>query len=381
MTIASARSLTTTGVFGRLLTATAWRTNSATSRSSRCRRIAPASNREISSRSSTSDWKRATSPTSRSSAAAARSGRSSRRACITSALAASVISGERSSWLTSLAKRASRSTRVCSASAMSLNAFVNVLRSGSSDGSRRVSIRPPAIALAAWAASPSGRTARRAANEPISTPASVVMIPPNSRLRLTLLQRRLHVAQREELEVRPVARLQREADDQGRLAVDAGDLPRGDAVVDDPLAQRRGDRVAPVHRIARHPLALVEHGDAQHAELPEPAHHVGRRAVVAEQLVLRHLGVAPGLLDGGALALVDDAGTGEAVADGAEEDRQEQRAQHEHHQHPGAQAEALGPQRLDPVDQRAPLVGGSGPTRTPPPRCSTSPVPRQACRR
>ena len=44
---------------------------------------------------------------------AACSGISSRRACITSTDAASVISGERSSWLTSDANRASRSTRCC----------------------------------------------------------------------------------------------------------------------------------------------------------------------------------------------------------------------------------------------------------------------------
>ena len=83
--------------------------------------MAPASNRLISSRSSTSPWNRATSLVSRSSAAWARSGSSWRRASITSTEADSVISGERSSWLTSEAKRASRSMRSCSAEAMSLN--------------------------------------------------------------------------------------------------------------------------------------------------------------------------------------------------------------------------------------------------------------------
>ena len=52
-----------------------------------------------------------------------RGGPASPRRC-----AASVISGERSSWLTSLAKRASRSTRCCSASAMSLNAVGSTLQ-------------------------------------------------------------------------------------------------------------------------------------------------------------------------------------------------------------------------------------------------------------
>ena len=59
-----------------------------------------------------------------------RSGISSRRASITSTEAASVISGERSSWLTSDAKRASRSTRCCSASAMSLNDSVRIAQIG-----------------------------------------------------------------------------------------------------------------------------------------------------------------------------------------------------------------------------------------------------------
>ena len=96
--------------------------------------MAPASKRLISSRSSTRPWKRLTSLVSRSSAAWARSGSSSRRASITSTDADSVISGERSSWLTSEAKRASRSMRSCSAEAMSLNELASTPRSGSSVG-------------------------------------------------------------------------------------------------------------------------------------------------------------------------------------------------------------------------------------------------------
>ena len=137
--------------------------------------IAPASKREISRRSSTRPWNRMTSLDSRSSADCARSGRSSRRASITSTDAARVISGDRSSWLTSDAKRASRSTRCSSASAMSLNDSVSTRRSGSSVNSNRVSRRPPAIAEAAWAAVPSGRTARRAEKIPTSTPSPVVI--------------------------------------------------------------------------------------------------------------------------------------------------------------------------------------------------------------
>ena len=79
-----------------------------------------------------------------------------------------------------------RSTRFCRASAMSLNAVDSNWRSWSSVSSSRVSRRPPAMALAAWAASPSGRMTRLAATMPASAPASVVITPPNIRLRPTL---------------------------------------------------------------------------------------------------------------------------------------------------------------------------------------------------
>ena len=83
-------------------TLTAWMTSSADAAPPRGASLtAPASKREISSRSSTSCWKRSTSADSRSSAAWARSGISSRRVSSTSTDAASVMSGERSSWLTS----------------------------------------------------------------------------------------------------------------------------------------------------------------------------------------------------------------------------------------------------------------------------------------
>ena len=68
---------------------------------------------------------------------------------------------------------------------MSLNELASTLRSGSSVGSSRVSSRPPAIALAAWAATPTGRTARRAANWPASTPSAVVMTVPSTSDRRT----------------------------------------------------------------------------------------------------------------------------------------------------------------------------------------------------
>ena len=92
--------------------------------------MAPTSNREISSRSSTSCWNRSTSADSRSSAVWARSGISSREFSSTSTEADSVISGERSSWLTSDAKRASRSMRSSSASAISLNGTARTVEVG-----------------------------------------------------------------------------------------------------------------------------------------------------------------------------------------------------------------------------------------------------------
>ena len=67
------------------------------------------------------------------------------------------MSGERSSWLTSEAKRASRSMRRCSASTMLLNDVTRPVSSGSVLGGRRVSSRSAAMASAAWLTSPSGR--------------------------------------------------------------------------------------------------------------------------------------------------------------------------------------------------------------------------------
>ena len=100
---------------------TAWMTSSSTRTSSRSRCMTPASKREISSRSSTSCRNRSMSATIRSSAALARSGMSSRWFSSTSIDAARVMSGERSSWLTLEANRASRWIRSSRAMAISLN--------------------------------------------------------------------------------------------------------------------------------------------------------------------------------------------------------------------------------------------------------------------
>ena len=58
---------------------------------------------------------------------------------------------------------------------MSLNDSVRIRRSGSSVVSSRVSRRPPAIAEAACAAVPNGRTARRAEKMPSRMPNPVVI--------------------------------------------------------------------------------------------------------------------------------------------------------------------------------------------------------------
>ena len=113
------------------------------------------------------------SATIRSSAARARSGMSSRWFSSTSIEAASVISGDRSSWLTFDANRASRWIRSSSAIAISLNESARGARSASVLASTRVSRWPVAMA---WAASPmprSGRSTRRDAHHPTPAPASV----------------------------------------------------------------------------------------------------------------------------------------------------------------------------------------------------------------
>ena len=103
--------------------------------------------------------------TTTSSACCVRSGRSSRRASSTSTAADRAVIGERSSWLTSDAKRASRSIRACTASAMSLNESARRSRSGSLSGSSRVS-RPPDGDLAGGVGDPAQRAQQAAAGPP-----------------------------------------------------------------------------------------------------------------------------------------------------------------------------------------------------------------------
>jgi hypothetical protein len=98
---------------------------------------------------------------------------SSRWFSSTSIEAASVMSGDRSSWLTLDANRASRSIRSSSTSAISLNDAASGARSTSSLASTRVSNRPVAMAWAASLMPRSGRSTRRAAHQPTSAPAAV----------------------------------------------------------------------------------------------------------------------------------------------------------------------------------------------------------------
>ena len=252
----SARSVQMTGVSGADDTATALSTNWLACRSSRCSRIAPASNRLISRRSSTRLRNRATSLTRRSRAAWARSGMSSRRACITSTDADSVINGDRSSWLTSEAKRASRSTRCCSADAMSLNEVASTPRSGSSVGVSRVSRCPPAIALAASEASATGRTARRAASTPATHAETGRDRRREQQRQRDVRQRAVVLIEAERLEVGAVDPHQRDAHHQRGLPVDVGDLARRHPVVDHPRPHVGGDRLLVEAGRARRPVAV-----------------------------------------------------------------------------------------------------------------------------
>ena len=98
----------------------------------------PDSARLNSRSSATSRWNRRTSTARRSTVWRVRSSKVSRRASSISVVVARVVSGDRSSWLTSEAKRASRAMRCSRAEAMRLNESVRGSRSGSPWASRRV---------------------------------------------------------------------------------------------------------------------------------------------------------------------------------------------------------------------------------------------------
>ena len=219
---------------------TAWLTSSPRRISLRSSRAAPASKREISSRSSTSCRKRPTSATMRSIAAwADASGISARREASTSIDAESVMTGERSSWLTSDANRPSRSMRSSSAEAMWLNEVTNTPRSGSSSAPSRVSSRPPAIASAARETSANGRRVRRLVHQPRAAPAIVVRTAaPNSVVDSDLSVFCVSV-KRHELVVRRPFRGQRNADDQLELTVDLRAHASRLVLIDEPAERER----------------------------------------------------------------------------------------------------------------------------------------------
>ena len=126
--------------------------------------------------------------------------------------------GERSSWLTSELKRASRSMRSCSWSTMALNERVNPSRSGSAaSGSSRVSSSPPAMARAARDTTANGRSERVLAKRPSAIPKMVVMTPATNERQGEHAQRVVEVGQVEDVEVVGVHGGDRDADhDLGR---------------------------------------------------------------------------------------------------------------------------------------------------------------------
>ncbi len=349
----SARSVAETGVSGAALAATAWRTNCTTPRSSRCSRIAPASKRLISRRSSTRPWKRLTSPASRSSAERARSDSSSRRASRTSTDADRVISGERSSWLTSDANRASRSMRTCSADAMSLNELASTPRSGSLDGESRVSRAPPAMALAACAASATGRTARRAANTPSSTPSAVVITPASSSDRATL--RRVRSSSSRSKNSKYGAELGKwNADDEHGLTDGVVDHPRGDPVHRDLLHERVRDGVgAEPADPGRPPVVVLDHRALDTERLQLIGGRV-ERIRLAAQRALHHLGVRVGGLQAGRVALRGEVGAHEPVRRDGEERGEGERAEREREEDAPAQAHRSGPRAAEEAEPARP---------------------------
>ena len=323
----SARGVHATATPGAEDTATALRTNWLTWRSSRCSRIAPASNRLISSRSSTRPRKRATSLTSRSSAACARSGISSRRASMTSTEADSVISGERSSWLTSDANRASRSTRSWSAEAMSLNDVASTPRSGSSVGVRRVSSRPPAIAFAASDASATGRTARRAASTPTSTPRPVVIVAASSSERATLDSVWLSSSRLKNSKYAPWTASRLIPTTTTVSPLTSAIMRASSAIVDDPSDEVGRDRLLVVASDRPRPVAAELQHEVLGAGRLERLDRLGHvRGVGAPEPLRGVLRVAVRLLEARRVSLAGEVRPNEPVGGERQERRQSERA-------------------------------------------------------
>ena len=142
--------------------------------------LAPASSRESSSKSTTVRSKRLTCDARMSIASLFRSENSARFKTSTSTEATRAVTGERNSWLTSLAKRCSRSMRCCTASAISLNEVTSLSRSGSFSISSRVSSPPVAMSSAAPVTRKRGRNTFRLVVDPRKAAATVIKMTPMS---------------------------------------------------------------------------------------------------------------------------------------------------------------------------------------------------------
>ena len=95
------------------------------------------------------------------------SGRSARRPSRTSIAAESVVMGDRSSWLTSEAKRASRSMRALDGVGHLVERLASRSRSGSASSATRVSSPPDAMSPGRGRLTrPSGRSRRRLVHQP-----------------------------------------------------------------------------------------------------------------------------------------------------------------------------------------------------------------------
>ena len=224
---------------------------------------------------------------------------------------------------------------------MSLNDVASTPRSGSSVGVRRVSSRPPAIAFAASDASATGRTARRAASTPTSTPRPVVIVAASSSDRATLDSVWLSSSRLKNSKYAPWIGLQVDPDDDDRLAVDVGDHAGVSAIVDDPRDAGRPGSTA--RRSLRSP-ATSRRGIAARSPRRRDASSVSTASAMFGGSVLpsrcaRVLRVAVRLLEARRVALAGEVRPNEPVGGERQERRQSERAEREDQQDAAAQAE------------------------------------------
>ena len=243
-----------------------------------------------------------------------RAGRSSRRASSTSTAAVSAVSGERSSWLTSEAKRASRSMRSWTASAMLLNELTSRCRSGSASSGRRVSRPPSASSLAASATRDSGFRRRRLAHQPSPAEASTVTRGADGERGPDHAHRALQVGVREHLEVGGVVGGDVQPDGEVRVAAEVVAL--APAVAEQHgVAQVLRDGVLAQAGALREPVAVEVHdGEAAAfgAHVVDDPAHVHLRV---PQAVLDEPGVVERLAAGGRVPLLQQEAAGQRVGD------------------------------------------------------------------